>query len=136
MDKISKEKRSEIMSKIRSKNTTPEIIVRKPLFSIGYRYRIHQTNLPGKPDIVFTKKKKVIFINGCFWHGHDCRNNLHPKSNSKYWDNKIETSIQRDNKNIHELNALGWKCLIIWECELNNMDILEKKLIEYLTDPY
>ena len=129
MDNVSKEKRSEIMSKIRSKNTTPEIKVRKLLHSMGYRFRLHRKDLPGKPDIVLPKYKTVIFVHGCFWHGHEgCRYAVIPKSNTHYWKNKINNNISRDNNNLILLSELKWKVLIIWECELINLDLLTFKI--------
>lgn len=117
------------MSKIRSKNTTPEIKVRKLLHSMGYRFRLHRKDLPGKPDIVLPKYKTVIFVHGCFWHGHEgCRYAVIPKSNTHYWKNKINNNISRDNNNLILLSELKWKVLIIWECELINLDLLTFKI--------
>ena len=99
MDTVSKKKRSEIMSKIRGKNTKPEIIVRKYLFSKGHRYRLHDKKLPGKPDIVMKKKKIAIQVRGCFWHGHSCKLANYPKTNRKYWKDKIDNNRKRDRKN-------------------------------------
>lgn len=132
MDKVSQEKRSEIMSHIRSKNTKPEIIVRKMVFSNGYRYKLYKKDLPGKPDLVFVTPRKVIFVNGCFWHGHNCRNNLMPKSNQVYWKTKIEENIKRDKKNHRKLNKLGWSYCVIWECETKDKIKLEKRVITFL----
>jgi len=132
MDKVSQEKRSEIMSHIRSKNTKPEIIVRKMVFSNGYRYKLYKNDLPGKPDLVFVTPRKVIFVNGCFWHGHNCRTNLIPKSNQVYWKTKIEENIKRDKKNHRKLNELGWSYCVIWECETKNKIKLEKRVITFL----
>ena len=118
-DKFSKEKRSEIMSKIRKTNTKPEIITRKFLFNKGLRYRIHNKKLIGNPDIVLSKYKTVIFVNGCFWHAHEnCKDFRIPKSNSSFWEKKIYSNVERDRRNIKKLEELGWKVIIIWECEL------------------
>ena len=118
-DKFSKEKRSEIMSKIRKTNTKPELITRKFLFSKGLRYRIHNKKLIGNPDIVLPKYKTVIFVNGCFWHAHnDCKLNRAPKSNIDYWIPKILKNVERDKRNKAELENLGWNVITIWECEL------------------
>lgn len=121
-DKVSKDRRSEIMSHIRSKNTSIELKVRQKLFSLGYRYRVNYKELPGKPDIVFTKKKIVIFINGCFWHGHDigCRYSHTPQSRKEYWTNKINNTKKRDEQHFQALQKEGWNVLIIWECEIKN----------------
>lgn len=110
--------RSLNMSRIRSKDTKPEILVRKYLFSKGFRYRKYCSNLPGKPDIVLPKYKTVIFVHGCFWHKHNCNFFRLPKTNTEYWANKIENNVLRDKKNIIELKKLGWKVIIVWECEL------------------
>lgn len=117
-DKISKETRSRNMSHIKSKNTQPEMLVRKYLFSRGLRYRVNDKRLPGKPDLVFPKYKTVIFVNGCFWHQHDCKFGSTPKSNTDYWLPKLERNVSRDKKSYTELEKLGWKIIIVWECEL------------------
>ena len=107
------------MSCIKGKNTKPEEIVRKYLFSQGFRYRKNDKRLPGTPDIVLPKYKTVIFVNGCFWHGHQgCRYFVVPKTNTDFWMNKIDTNRIRDQKKISELEAMGWKVIVIWECEL------------------
>jgi DNA mismatch endonuclease (patch repair protein) len=118
-DQFTSEKRSEIMSKVHSTDTTPELYVRKLLHGMGYRFRLHNQTLPGKPDLVLAKHKAVIFVNGCFWHG--CPTYRHaqirPKANSAYWNKKLDRTIQRDKENIAALKRLGWRVLIIWECE-------------------
>jgi len=120
MDTFSKSKRSEIMSKISGRDTKPEILVRKYLFSEGFRYRKNVKRLPGKPDIVLPKYKTIIFVHGCFWHGHkNCIASKLPESNIEYWTNKISTNKKRDFKNKKLLKKLGWNIIIIWECELN-----------------
>lgn len=123
--------RSQIMSMIKGKNTKPEIIVRKYLFSRGIRYRINDKRLPGTPDIVLPKFKTVISINGCFWHGHkNCKISHIPKTNTEYWANKIERNKNRDIKNNLILNHLGWNVIIIWECQLkrNIREMVLRKL--------
>ena len=118
-DNHKKEQRSYNMSRIRSKNNAPEEKVRKFLFSKGFRYRKNDKNLPGCPDIVLPKYKTVIFVNGCFWHGHQkCRYFVMPKSNTEYWENKINNNIARDKITYESLSKLGWNILIVWECEL------------------
>lgn len=113
------EQRSYNMSQIRSKNTKPEELVRKNLFSKGFRYRKNDARLPGKPDIVLPKYKTVIFVNGCFWHGHEgCRYFVWPKNNSEFWKEKINGNIQRDIQNTKRLVEQGWHVIIIWECDL------------------
>jgi DNA mismatch endonuclease (patch repair protein) len=118
-DKFTAEKRSNIMSKVRSANTTPEIRVRKLLHRMGYRFRLHQTDLPGKPDIVLRKYKTVIFVHGCFWHGCPiCRHaKIRPATNAEYWNKKLDRTIERDKENQRKLKEMGWCVMVIWECE-------------------
>jgi DNA mismatch endonuclease (patch repair protein) len=119
VDKISKEKRSWNMSRIRSKDTKPELIVRKYLFNKGIRYRLHNKDLSGKPDLSNKSKKFAIYVNGCFWHHHErCKDFVWPKSNDQMWKNKINNNVIRDKKNYKALEDNGWKVFIIWECEL------------------
>ena len=119
MDIWSKQKRSEVMSRIRGKNTKPEMLLRSQLFRQGLRFRVHQKDLPGKPDIILPKYKTAIFVHGCFWHYHkDCREGRIPSTNSKFWKEKLEKNISKDEKYVQLLTALGWKVLIIWECEI------------------
>lgn len=118
-DNHSKQQRQYNMSRIKSKNTTPELIVRKYLFSKGFRYRLNVKNLPGKPDIVLRKYHITIFVNGCFWHGHvGCRYFVLPKTNSEWWNNKINATKKRDREARFALENLGWNVIEIWECEL------------------
>jgi len=114
------EERSWNMSRIRSKNTKPEETVRRYLFSQGLRYRKNDNRLPGKPDIVLPKYKAVIFVNGCFWHMHNCSRARLPKSNLEYWESKIKRNVERDQRNYQKLSEQGWRVLVIWECELKN----------------
>lgn len=121
MDIWSKEKRSECMSKIRSKDTKPELALRKALFARGFRYRVNDKHLPGKPDIVLPKYKTVIFLYGCFWHRHEgCKYASTPKTNTKFWIDKITSNSLRDNVNAEKLTALGWNVLTVWECEIRH----------------
>ena len=120
-DVHSKETRSYNMSRIRSKDTKPEMLVRKFLHAQGYRYRLHDKKLPGKTDIVLPKYKTVIFIHGCFWHGHEgCRYYVVPKTRTEWWLNKLNTNIQKDNNSKELLEKLGWNVITIWECELKS----------------
>lgn len=128
MDTVSKKKRSEIMSKVKSKNTRPEILIRKALFAKGFRYRINVKSLPGSPDIVLKKYKAVIFLHGCFWHGHDCKYGKLPATNTKFWKEKQERNKERDQRKIRELQTLGWKVIVIWECKIKKKADLEKVL--------
>lgn len=132
MDRVTKEKRSEIMSSIRGKNTSPELTVRKLVFSLGYRYRLHSKNLPGKPDLVFPGRKKVIFVHGCFWHMHDCKKGAPPESNKNFWYTKLERNKARDAKNLSELEKNGWEVLIIWQCQLKNLLELDAAIRAFL----
>ena len=119
MDVHDKKTRSYNMSRIKGKNTKPEELVRKYLFSQGFRYRKNDKRLPGSPDIVLPKYKTAIFVNGCFWHGHEgCKHFVWPKSNEAFWKNKIETNITRDKKKTEALEEIGWKVVVVWECEL------------------
>ena len=117
-DNHSKEARSRNMSRIRSTDNKPEEIVRKFLFSKGFRYRKNDKKLPGKPDIVLPKYRTVIFVNGCFWHKHDCPRFVWPSSNQDYWRPKILGNVERDKKNAEQLRSQGWNVIVVWECEL------------------
>lgn len=118
-DVHSKEIRSYNMSRIRGKNTSPEVIVRKALFSEGFRFRLHDKKLPGKPDIILPKYKTIVLVHGCFWHGHkDCKYFVIPKTRTDWWKEKIDKNILNDNKNLLKLTDLGWTVIEIWECQL------------------
>jgi len=134
-DVFSVNKRTEIMKKIRTKDTGCELTVRKIIYSMGYRYRLHKADLPGKPDIAFPKLKKVIFIQGCFWHGcKKCSRAKLPESNEQFWKNKIEGNITRDKRNYRQLKKLGWEYFCVWQCEIKkrNEDILKSRIRKYL----
>ena len=118
------------MSKISGTETKPEILVRKYLFGKGFRFRKNDKRLPGRPDIVLPKYKTVIFIHGCFWHGHHCKAGKLPETNKDFWENKINSNMERDKKNQHKLEKLGWKIIITWQCKLKNKKVLTKKLKE------
>ena len=134
-DTFSPEARHRCMSHIRSKDTSPELTVRKWLFANGFRFRLHRKDLPGKPDIVLPKYKTVIFVNGCFWHHHaNCRYGYMPKSNLAYWEQKFARNIARDQKEQQELRELGWSVIIVWECWVKNgsfRSVLEQNLIPH-----
>lgn len=117
-DIVSPQKRSQMMAGIKGKDTKPEILARKALHKRKLRYRLHQKGLPGKPDMVFAKYRTIVFVNGCFWHGHDCRLFKWPKSNPEFWRNKISANMNRDSQNIASLLNSDWQVLIIWECAL------------------
>ena len=135
MDRLSPDARSVQMSLVRSKDTKPELLVRKLVFSMGFRYRLHGSGLPGKPDLVFPGKRKVIFVHGCFWHRHEsCRKATTPASNTDYWLPKFARTVERDRDSIQALQALGWATLVIWECELKYVSALAEKLKGFLND--
>ena len=134
-DKISREKRSENMRQIRSRNMKPEMQVRRLIHSMGYRYRLHKKDLPGKPDIVFGPRRKVIFVHGCFWHQHSdpsCLDGRKPKSNTGYWVPKLKRNVERDQENQNRLEELGWKVLVVWECEVSAEDSLRERIQAFL----
>lgn len=125
--------RSEIMRRVKDKDTGPEMVVRRLIHSIGYRYRLHRTDLPGKPDLVFSARRKVIFVHGCFWHGHNCkRGSRVPKTNTDYWQKKIARNKERDAENRKSLNAKGWTVLTVWECRIKEQDLLVRKIVAFL----
>jgi DNA mismatch endonuclease, patch repair protein len=128
------EQRSSIMRAVHSYNTAPELAVRRLLRIAGLTgYRIHRKDIPGKPDIAFIGRKKAIFVHGCFWHGHNCqRGSRIPKTNTDYWQNKINRNRQRDSEHQDQLAKLGWSVMIIWECEISNPDSLRNNLLEFL----
>lgn len=133
-DRVSEEKRSWIMSRVKGRDTSPERLVRSLLHRMGYRFRLHRKDLPGKPDIVLPRYKKVIFVNGCFWHQHPgCpQGRRQPKSNREYWGKKLEATVIRDQNNQLLLKERGWEVLVIWECELSDQHSLVDILTRYL----
>ena len=124
--------RSRNMSAIKSKNTKPELVIRKGLFALGFRYRLHAKGLPGSPDIVLKKYKTCIFVNGCFWHMHDCDLFVLPKSNTDFWMEKLTANKLRDTKNKLKLSALGWKVIVVWECRFTgrNRQLLDRVMLQ------
>jgi DNA mismatch endonuclease, patch repair protein len=134
MDTLSAAQRSERMSRVRCKDTQPEWVVRRLVHSLGFRYRLHDRSLPGKPDLVFARLGKVIFVHGCFWHRHGGRCPLTrlPKSRLDFWKSKLDDNRRRDDKNIRLLRAAGWKVLIVWECQLSRADALKARIIRFL----
>jgi DNA mismatch endonuclease (patch repair protein) len=126
-------RRSEIMGLIRSEDTQPEIIVRRLLHRLGFRFRLHRKDLPGKPDIVMARHRTVINVHGCFWHGHTCKEGRRPKSNLSYWNRKLDRNQQRDLRVQEELEALGWRTLVVWECETKDLPFLELRLKDAIT---
>ena len=133
-DGLDKKGRSELMGKIKSKNTKPELIVRQALFRDGLRYRLHRRDLPGKPDISIDKYRLVVDIRGCFWHGHfGCKDGHTPKTNTAFWRDKLQKNIERDKKNFEKLRDLGFEVFVLWECEVKNRKVLSEKL-EHIYD--
>ncbi|MNX55641.1 Very short patch repair protein [compost metagenome] len=134
MDIVTPEKRSRMMAGIKGKNTKPELVVRKLVHGMGFRYRLHRKDLPGSPDLVFPRLKKVIFVHGCFWHRHTgCRFAYTPKSNAQFWLDKLEGNIRRDGQAVMALDILGWQVLIVWECEVADLPALTRKVSSFLT---
>jgi DNA mismatch endonuclease (patch repair protein) len=135
VDSLSPKERSEIMARVRSKNTRPELLVRKLVFALGYRYRLHARALPGCPDLVFRRRRRVIFVHGCFWHRHaDCALARIPKSRIDFWTTKLEGNRNRDERNKRALAREGWKVLIIWECQLRDPARLEARIRRFLDE--
>ena len=133
MDVFSREKRSQIMSRVSGKNTKPELVVRSLLHNMGYRFRLHRSDLPGKPDITLPKYKKIIFVHGCFWHGHiDCPRAKRPTTNKKFWNEKLNKNIERDKITVNNLKASGWDVLTVWTCEVNDTEKLRNKLLSFI----
>ena len=127
------EARSNIMRAVKSRDTTPEMKVRRLVHAMGKRYRLHRDDLPGKPDLTFTRLKKIIFVHGCFWHGHDCKRGARqPKDNAAYWKRKITSNKERDGKCRQALASMGWEVLVLWECELKDRESLQERLNEFL----
>jgi DNA mismatch endonuclease (patch repair protein) len=126
------EQRSRNMAAIKGKNTEPELVVRRLLHGLGYRYRLHRRDLPGRPDLVFPKARKIIFVHGCFWHIHDCPNGcVVPGTNIEFWENKRRGNVERDTRNIKALEDSGWNVFTIWECEVRGRG-LQSKLTDFL----
>jgi len=128
VDVVDSATRSRMMSGIRSKNTKPEIVVRKGLHASGFRYRLHAPEIPGKPDLVLPKYRALIVVHGCFWHGHDCRHFKKPGTNAIFWAQKIEQNQQRDKRNLAIQRNRGWRCLVVWECAIRASERREKPL--------
>lgn len=126
-------RRSALMARVRGRDTKPEIIVRKAAFALGYRFRLHRRDLPGSPDLVFVSQKKVIFVHGCFWHRHkNCLRTTTPRTRGAFWRSKFKANVERDMKNIAALRSLGWKVLVVWECETSERRTLQDQLKLFL----
>ena len=125
--------RSALMSRVKAKDTKPELRVRRSAHGLGYRYRLHRRDLPGSPDLVFPGRRKALFVHGCFWHRHQgCRKTTMPKTRAKFWQRKFDDNVRRDERVIAALWDLGWDVLVVWECETSDEDLLRRTLIEFL----
>jgi DNA mismatch endonuclease (patch repair protein) len=132
-DRLNPDERSQLMRKVKSKHTTPELEVRSLLHRLGFRFRLHCEKLPGTPDIVLPKRRLVVFVHGCFWHGHNCKKGKLPKSNLSYWQPKIEANRVRDRRKEDALTQAKWRVAVVWQCELSNRESLEARLLNLLT---
>lgn len=132
-DTFTPEQRSAVMARVKNRNTTPEKLVRSLLHQMGYRFRLHRKDLPGSPDIVLPRYKSVIFVHGCFWHGHEgCRRGARPTSNTEFWNAKIDRNIERDCLAVRSLEEDGWHVLTVWQCEMKNSPELQCRIITFL----
>ena len=122
------------MAAVRQRDTAPEMSVRRLLHGMGYRYRLHRRDLPGSPDLVFPKPKKVILVHGCFWHGHTCPKGALPKTRVGFWATKIERNKERDARVLAQLQAIGWRAITVWQCELADRTMLKKRLVSFLAE--
>jgi DNA mismatch endonuclease (patch repair protein) len=134
-DVLNREQRRYCMSRIRGKDTKPEIIVRQMVHCMGYRFRLHRRELPGSPDIVLARHRKVILVHGCFWHKHYCRyGRVRPATNKEFWEKKRQGNVERDRRNVRRLRAMGWKVLVVWECWTRDTTKLERCLRDFLEE--
>lgn len=132
-DVLTKEQRRLNMSRVRDKDSHPEKYIRTMIHRLGYRFRLHRRDLPGKPDLVFPSRRKVIFVHGCFWHVHNCsKGRSEPKTNSEFWLAKRQSNVERDMRNIHSLEEMGWKALIVWECQIKKLPHLDQIIKHFL----
>ena len=135
MDTLTREQRSERMARVRGRDTKPELAVRKRLHALGYRYRLHDRKLPGSPDLVFASRRKALFVHGCFWHMHEgCALARMPKSRLEFWRPKLEGNRARDAVKLEQLRALGWDVMVVWECELRELDALVARVEAFLNE--
>ena len=133
VDRLSPEARSRNMARISGKDTSPEMTVRRLLHNMGYRYQLHLRSLPGRPDLVFPRRRKAVFVHGCFWHRHQgCRYAYRPKSRTDFWDGKFAQNIERDARNLCALADRGWEALVVWQCEIKDLGLLRNRLSEFL----
>jgi len=135
-DTLSPAQRSRVMARIRGKDTAPELLVRRVTHALGYRYRVHQRGLPGCPDLVFSGRRRVIFVHGCFWHRHNCRKGRSmPSTRPQFWRSKLEANRERDRKNQRELRGRGWDVLVVWECQTTDRARLAERICDFLDAP-
>lgn len=135
-DVFTPEERSRVMRQVHGRDTSPELAVRAVAHARGYRYRLHRANLPGKPDLAFPSRRGVVFVHGCWWHGHDCRAGVkRAKGNADYWAQKLQRNRARDKLQLASLRRLGWRTLVIWECETRDPDVVASKLLRFLGPP-
>jgi DNA mismatch endonuclease, patch repair protein len=132
MDHLTPEQRSKLMSRIRGRDTKPELVVRRVAHALGYRYRLHGASLPGCPDLVFGPRRKVVFVHGCFWHQHDCKRGTWPKRNEEFWRAKLRRNRARDIEATKSLETLGWSVLVVWECQTRDKAKLAERLATFL----
>ena len=135
VDTLTVEQRSALMARVRGVDTKPELFVRKALYARGYRYRLHVRGLPGRPDLVFRKRRTVVFVHGCFWHRHGCKKTTHPKSRQDYWEAKFANNVARDKRNLAQLIDDGWRVFVVWECETEKDEGLLDRLAAFLGSP-
>ena len=133
-DLWTKEQRSRVMSRVKNKNTKPEVQVRSMLHRMGYRFRLHRRDLAGAPDIVLPRHRKAVFVHGCFWHNHDCPRGKRPSTRTEFWNAKLVANIERDRANQEALEEKGWRVLTLWECEVKDPDYIQEKLRHFLED--
>ena len=134
-DTLTREDRSELMGRIRGLNTKPELFVRRALHARGYRFRTHVRKLPGCPDLVFSRRRAVIFVHGCFWHRHGCKKTYVPKSRQEFWESKFAANVKRDKRHHKQLVEAGWRVFVVWECEIESDETVMNRIIDFLGAP-
>lgn len=134
-DILTPRERSQLMSRIRGVDTKPELFVRRALHALGYRFRVHMRELPGRPDLVFTRRQAVVFVHGCFWHRHGCKKTYVPKSRQEFWQTKFSTNVKRDKRDQKLLAKAGWRVLVVWECEVESDKTILDRIVAFLGPP-
>lgn len=132
MDHVGAVERSAIMAAVKSSGSKPEMALRRILHGAGYRYALHRADLPGKPDLVFAPRRKIVFVHGCFWHRHGCRYTTTPKTRTRFWEEKFAANVVRDRRVRRALRAMGWQCLVVWQCQLKDIDKVRRRAEEFL----